>query len=77
MPDSRAERLIFHWKVKVNLRPKSKSESSTNPIVKVKSEFYKTVRYIFWLHDQKPQCQTPSVNFPLESESESQTNKQK
>ena len=26
---------------------------------------------------QKPQCQTPAVNFPLESESESQTKKQK
>ena len=47
MPDSHAERLILHWKVKVKSRPTSKSESFTDHIVKVKSEFNKTVGYNF------------------------------
>ena len=74
MPDSHAERLILHWKVKVKLRPKSKIERFTDPIVKVKSEFNKSVRYIFWPHDKNRNARLPrrDVNFKLESESEIQ-----
>ena len=69
--NARLPRLIFHWKVKVNLRPKSKSERRT------KKKKWENSNFDCMIKNRNARLPRREVNFTLESESKSQTKKQK